>query len=131
MNEDERGEKKMLNKRSFMLVLVVIVMVTVFTGCAKVVSEETFTSSVIIVDVDYDPAITIPMKSGNVTIMQTRPADYDVTVEYAGVEYNVDGASDYRLAKDNVGSSMLAKIVKTRYEDGTVKFRVTELVDAE
>lgn len=117
-------------KKIIMMMFVIVMVVMTMTGCAKVVSEESFEAAVRIVDVDYDPAVVIPMKSGNVTIMQTTPADYDVTVEYGGVEYNIDGAADYRLAKDNVGSSMLAKIVKTRYEDGTVKFRVTELVDA-
>lgn len=120
-----------MNKKMLVMLFVIVMVVMTMTGCAKVVSEESFEAAVRIIDVDYDPAVIVPIKSGNVTIMQTTPADYDVTVEYAGVEYNVDGASDYRLAKDNVGSSMLAKIVKTRYEDGTVKFRVTGLVDAE
>jgi len=117
-------------KKAMFVIFVIVILVMTMTGCAKVVSEETYEAPVRIVDTDYDPPVVRPMKSGSVIIMQTTPADYDVVVEYAGVEYNIDSRDAYNMAKDNVGSTMQATIVKTRYEDGTVTFNVTGLVES-
>ena len=115
-------------KKFFAILIIAITVMTMFTGCAKAVSTEEYNATVTVVDVHYTPMRIVPMKVGNTTIMQTTPADYDVTVEYAGVEYNIDGVSAYNIAKENVGKIVLANIRKTRYDDGTVKFSVDGLV---
>ena len=110
------------------MVMLVVFAIVALAGCSKVVSTETFEAPVRIIDVDYDPAVVIPMKSGSVTIMQTTPADYDVVVEYAGIEYTIDSRDAYKAAENNVGSVMQAVIEKTRYDDGEVVFKVKDLV---
>ena len=115
-------------RKIFAMVVIVVLAMVVMTGCAKVVSEETYEAPVRIIDTDYDPSYITPMKVGKTTTFITHPADYDVTVEYAGVEYVLDSHADYDAAKEKVGSSMQATIIKTRYDDGTTKIQVTGLV---
>lgn len=115
-------------KKYFAIMLVVVTILVMFTGCAKVVSTEEYKATVTVVDVHYTPVRIYPVKVGKVNMMQTIPADYDVTVEYNGVEYDLDSASAYNIAKENVGKIVMANIKKTRYDDGTVKFSVSGLV---
>ena len=114
--------------KKIMMMFVIAIVVVCMTGCSKVVNKETYDAPVRIVDTDYDPSYITPMKVGKVTSFITHPADYDVTVEYGGQEYNIDGKEYYDFAKEKIGSSVQATIVKTKYDDGTTKFEVTGLV---
>ena len=111
------------------LAVSMIGMVCMFTGCAKVVSQEEFTANVMVVDVNFRAQTMTPVKSGQTTIFITNPADYDTIVEYAGVEYEIDTAAAYRVAKNNIGKMVLANIEKTRYDDGDVKIVVKGFVE--
>ena len=114
--------------KKFAFVMAMVLILSALSGCAKVVSTETYEAPVRILSVDYRPAYSTPMKVGKVMSVMTHPADYDVVVEYNGVEYELDSRDSYKAAENNVGSAMQAVIEKVRYEDGDVRFKVLDLV---
>lgn len=106
-----------------------MIMILSLVGCAKLVSTEYENVEVKITDVyykqsytttTYNPALKMPM-------VQSYPAVYRVTIEYNGVEYTISGSDTYNKYKEKVGQTAIGTLEIRTYDDGTVKYDITEL----
>lgn len=118
--------------KKIMVIVLVIVMCISFTGCMRTVVETTeWKDHVMVLDTNYRGPITVPVKIGKVQSFRTYPADYDTTVEYQGVSYELDSKDAYDIAKDYQNKELNAIIRKDTYDDGTSKMSVVGLFEAE
>ena len=102
-------------------------MIFSLTGCAKLVNTECENVEVIIVDKYYREMYMTPVFSGNTLTMITHPAVYRVTVEYNGIEYTIIGSDTYNKYKEKIGQTAIGTLEIRTYDDGTVKYDLTEL----
>ena len=102
-------------------------MIFSLTGCAKLVNTECENVEVIIVDKYYREMYMTPVFSGKTLTMITHPAVYRVTVEYNGVEYMISGSDTYKKYKEKIGQTAIGTLEIRTYDDGTVKYDITEL----
>ena len=96
-------------------------------GCAKLVSTEYKNVEVNIVDEYHRGMYITPVFNGKTTTMITHPAVYRITVEYNGVEYTISGSDTYNKYKEKVGQTVVGTLRIRTYDDGTVKYDITEL----
>lgn len=107
--------------------VVIICLVFLLVGCAKVVNTEYESVEVNIVDIHHRAMWLQPMKAGKVTTFITHPAVYEITVEYNNVEYTIDDQDAYNRYKDKLGQSTIGTLEIRTYDDGTVRYNITEL----
>ena len=112
-------------KKVFLLFLLIFTFC--LCGCAKVVSTETKEVEGVIVDEYHRGMYITPIRAGKTTIMQTHPAVYRITVEYNGVEYDINGSDIYNNYKDMVGQNTIAVLEITTYDNGEIKEKIIEL----
>lgn len=110
-----------------LVVLFLIVMPMILTGCAKLVSTDHETVEVTIVDEHHRNAYLVPMRVGKVTTLRTVPASYHITVEYNGVQYTHSGHATWGQYKDMIGCTIPATLEIYTYDDGTVKHNIIGL----
>ena len=96
-------------------------------GCAKLVNKECENVEVSIVDKYHRGMYMTPVFNGKTTTMITHPAVYRITVEYNGVEYTISGSDTYNKYKEKVGKTTIGTLEIRTYDDGTVKYDITEL----
>lgn len=107
--------------------VVIICLVFLLVGCAKVVNTEYESVEVNIVDIHHRAMWLQPMKAGKVTTFITHPAVYEITVEYNNVEYTIDDQDIYDRYKDKIGQTAIGTLEIRTYDDGTVRYNITEL----
>lgn len=115
-----------LKKRIFLLLLL-IVLVFNFAGCAKCINTEHEYVEVNIVDEYHRGMYVTPIRAGKVSTMVTHPAVYRITVEYNGVKYTITGSNTYYKYKDMVGQTTTGTLEIRTYDDGTVKYNIVSL----
>ena len=96
-------------------------------GCAKLINTEYENVEVNIVDKYHRGMYMTPIRTGKVTTMVTHPAVYRITVEYKGVEYTISGSDTYNKYKGKVGQTATGTLEIRTYDDGTVRYDITEL----
>ena len=98
-------------------------------GCAKLVSTEYENVEVKITDVYYKPSYTITTYDVvlKMPMVQSYPAIYIVTIEYNGIEYTLSDSDTYNKYKEKVGQTAIGILEIHTYDDGTVKYDITEL----
>jgi hypothetical protein len=101
--------------------------VFILSGCAKLLSEEYSTVSVIVVDEHYTPVRIVPVVAGKVRTFVTHPARYLIDVEYNGIEYSISGRDTYSRYKDRIGETTNAQLRTRTYDDETVKYDIISL----
>lgn len=112
---------------ALIVLLVLLPVFTIMAGCAELISTEYETVQVKIVDKYHRGSYLTPMRAGKVTTYITHPAVWRITVEYEGVEYSISGHDTYDRYKDMVGETISATLEIRRYDDGTIKYDITEL----
>lgn len=113
-----------MKRMSFMMIICLIISLT---SCAKLVNTEYENVEVNVVDIHHSAMWLQPIRAGKVTTFVTHPAEYDVTVEYNGVNYTIDDEDTYNRYKDKIGQTTIGTLEIRTYDDGTVKYDVTEL----
>lgn len=120
-----------MNKTHFFRVAIIIaallVAVSSFTACAKVISTKEEMVQVKIVDEYYKAAWNQPVMIGKVMSAIYHPARHVITVEYNGVNYDINDSEAYNLYKSSIGEYTEGLLITTTYDDGTVKYDVTAL----
>ena len=116
-------------KKRILVFSMFMIMILSLVGCAKLVSTEYENVEVKITDVyykqsytttTYNPELKMPM-------VHSYPAVYIVTIEYNGVEYTISGSDTYNKYKEKVGQTAIGTLEIRTYDDGTVKYDITEL----
>lgn len=113
--------------KKFLNVITIICLIILLSGCAKLVNIEHQEVEVTITDEYHRGMYVTPMRVGKVTTMQTHPAVYRITVEYNGIEYTISGSDTYNKYKDKVGEIATGTLEILTYDDGTVRYNITEL----
>lgn len=120
-----------MNKTHFFRVAIIIaallIVVSSLTACAKVISTKEEVVQVKIVDEYYKAAWSQPVMIGKVMSAIYHPAQYIITVEYNGVNYDINDREAYGLYKSSIGEYTEGLLITTTYDDGTVKYDVTAL----
>ena len=108
-------------KRLFAILLAILLVLT-FAGCAEVKEQDSMLVPAILVDTHYKGMWIQPIISGKSVTMVTHPADYDLIFEHEGQRYNLDVDSEtYNTYKNAVGQKFDMELVFTTYTDDTEK----------
>lgn len=113
--------------KKFLSMTVMVCLMFLFVGCAKCISTEYENVEVTIVDEYYRGTYITPMRIGKVTTMQTHPAVYRISVEYDSIEYTISSSETYKKYKDKVGQTVIGTLEIRTYDDGSVRYNITEL----
>lgn len=124
---------KKVNKKSFLLPVVMICIVITLVslgGCNKCVDKQATTVNVTIVNEFYEPQKTYHRYSASLDryVSETRWAEYEITVEYDRVWYSLRDENTYRKYHGKIGEIVKATLVTKKFEDGSVKKNITELI---
>lgn len=109
------------------LIFMLIAVLVVLTGCAKLVNTEYETVDVKITDKYYRSAYMTPVRAGKATTFVTHPAVHRIYIEYKGVEYTISGSTVYHQYKDKIGQTVKGKLKIDTYDDESIKYSITEL----
>lgn len=110
------------------IVASLLIGLSTLTGCTKCIKETTEPVKVKIVNEYYDPGkIRVVGYSGSMPIMKNKPAEYEITVEYDGVDYSFHSESTYRKYHGRVGEMIQGTLVTREYDDGTSKSRIVSI----
>ena len=108
--------------RKLFAILLAILLVLTFAGCAKVKEQNSTLVPAILVDTHHKRAWIQPIISGKSIMMINHPADYDLIFEYEGQRYNLDVDSDiYNTYENAVGQEFDMELVTTVYDDDTIE----------
>lgn len=114
-------------KKRILVFSMFMIMILSLVGCAKLVSTEYKNVEVNIIDEYHKGMYITPVFNGKTITMITHPAVYRITVEYNGVEYTISGSDTYNKYKEKVGQTAIGTLEIRTYDDGTVKYDITEL----
>ena len=108
-------------KRLFAILLVILLVLT-FAGCAEVKEQDSILVPAILVDTHYKSMWLQPVVTGKSVTMIHHPADYDLIFECEGKRYNLDVDSEtYNTYKNAVGQKFDMELVFTSYTDDTTE----------
>ena len=113
--------------KKILSIMMIICLIITLTGCAKLVSTEYENVEVNVVDIYHKAMWLQPMRCGKVTTFITHPARYETIIEYEGIEYTIDDRDTYDRYKDKIGQTAIGTLEILTYDDGTVKYNITEL----
>lgn len=88
------------------------------TGCAKCIKKTTEPVKVKIVNEYYEPERTRVYFSNGRIHTDTEPAEYEITVEYNGVDYSFRSGSVYRKYHGRIGETIWGTLVTKEYDNG-------------
>ena len=98
------------------------------TGCAKCIKKTTEPVKVKIVNEYYNPGqIKVTGYSDGKPIIKNELAEYEITVEYDGVDYSFNSESAYRKYHGRVGEMIQGTLVTREYDDGTSKSQIVSI----
>lgn len=109
------------------LIFMLIAVLVMLTGCAKVINTEYKEVDVKITDTYHRAAYVTPIRAGKVTSLVTHPAVHRTYVEYEGVEYTLNGSGIYGKYKNKIGQTVKGKLKIDTYDDGTVRYDIIEI----
>ena len=115
-------------KRILSILMVVFLAFALF-GCAKCINTEYKDVEVTVVGKYYKDSHTkveynVPLK---MPMTKRVPATYQITVEYDGANYTIDGVDTYNKYKDLVGQTTIGTLEICTYDNGTTRKRITKL----
>lgn len=113
--------------KKILSIAVILLFAIQLLGCAKCISTKYENVQVTVVDEYHAAMSVVPMPTGKVVAMVTKPAVYRITVEYNGVEYSINGKEIYEIYKDMVGKTVNATLEIKYYDDESVRYDIIEL----
>ena len=113
--------------KKFLLFLVFILISFSFTGCSKLINTEYENVEVNITDEMYIAPYTLYYHTGKTIMPISHAAEYNIVVEYKGIEYFFRDKNTYNKYKDRVGETTTGILEICTYDDGTIKYNITEL----
>lgn len=103
----------------------------VMVGCAKEIKTETVKAKAIVKELEYDEAYTttIPVSTDKsvMIVPQYHPAEYEVTVDYKGVDYEVDNEKAYKKVEGKLYKPVDCEFTVKYYDDGTTKTTLNKI----
>jgi hypothetical protein len=113
--------------KSILNIITILCLIFALTGCAKLVNTEYSDVEVTITDSYYRGMYITPVYNGKSFTYITHPATYRITVRYNNVEFDISGSETYDKYKDKIGETAIGVLKICTYDDGTVKYNITEL----
>ena len=114
-------------KNKILAILLLVVMVFSFVGCAECISTEYKDVQVTVVDKYHRSVWVQPIIAGKVRAFITHPEVWEITVEYKNVNYTINDRDTYNKYKDKIGQAVCGELKIETYDDGTVKYDVVSL----
>ena len=116
-------------KRFKFILLTILFMALVLTGCVECISTETSTVNVKVIEQYHkdDGILYCYNVSLKQTMMLPDAAINRITVEYDGVQYSFDDQATYDKYFDKVGKYVKGTLETRKYGDGTIKQRIISL----
>lgn len=122
-----RARNEVIRIKKFMTIMAIVCLAFSLAGCKKLVRTEYEKVEVNIVDEYHRGMYVTPVFNGKTTGMVTHPAVYRITVEYNGIKYTISGSNTYNKYKSKVGQAATGILRIRTYDEGTVKYDITEL----
>ena len=116
-------------KKLLLVVLSTFLLLLLFTSCAELIDTKYENVEVVIVDEYYHEGWLQPVFNGKATVLIPYPDVYKITVEYNGIEYTFEDMETYIKYKGKRGHSAIGVLEIRTYDDGTVKYDITELLE--
>lgn len=114
-------------RKKLLALLMLIVLMFSFVGCAKCINTEYKQVEVTIVDEYHRGMWLQPVRIGKVSSIITHPEICRITVEYNGVKYTINDKDTYDKYKDKVGEIAIAELKINTYDDGSTSSDITSL----
>ena len=110
-------------------IVVLLLVISLLTGCAKCIDVQTSEVEVTITDVYHHSSYTTMQYSAATKTMMphTHPAVYRVTVTYNGADYYFHGAATYKRCKNKLGEQIPAVLETRLYDDGTERYNIVSI----
>ena len=103
------------------IILILLIVTLMFSGCAELVRSETMTVDAVVTDTYHRNAWMQPIRAGKVTTFVRHPAKNCVVVEYEEVTLTINDKDVYDQYKNNIGAIVQCELVMDYYDDGTCK----------
>lgn len=114
--------------KNLKLLPLIILILLVITGCAKVVKTEEEAVKATVVDAYHRSMIVQPytIVINNRLHVQTRviPAVNRITIKYGDVEEDISSQALYNQYKDRIGAEIDAVLITTYFDNDTTKQRL-------
>ncbi len=115
-------------KKAVSILILLFISVFMLTGCAKCIDKKEESVKVKIVNEYYKPEETHLIGIINhVPQFRTDYAEYEITVNYNGVEYSLSDESTYHKYHGRIGQTVSAVLVTKTYDDGEVRQYINRL----
>ena len=109
-------------KKVTTILILLLISAFMLTGCAKCIDKKEESVKVKIVNEYYKPKETRFIGIINhVPQFRTDYAEYEITVDYNGVEYSLSDESTYRKYHGRIGKTVSAVLITKTYDNGNVK----------
>lgn len=110
-------------KKKFISILgVLLVSISTLTGCAKCINKTEETVKVKIVNEYYKPKeVHFVGIVNNVPQYRTDYSEYEITVNYDGVDYSLTDSDTYKKYHGRIGETVQATLITKTYDNGKVK----------
>lgn len=103
------------------IILILLLVTLMFSGCAELVRSETTTVEAVVTDTYHRNAWMQPIRAGKVTTFVRHPAKNCVVVEYEEVTLTINDIDMYEQYKDKIGTTIQCELIVDYYDDGTCK----------
>lgn len=115
--------------KKILRILITLCFVITLIGCAECISTETTEVQVIVKSEYYKPTSSTVMYNPmlKMPMIQSEPEEYEITVEYNGIEYKFTDENTYNRYKDKIGETVIGVLETRKYDDGTIKNKIIEI----
>ncbi len=111
-----------MKKKVLSILGVLLISISTLTGCAKCIDKTEELVKVEVINEYYKPEATrLVTIINNVPQFHTDPAEYEITVNYDGIEYTVTGSDTYKKYHGRIGETVQATLITKTYDNGKVK----------
>ena len=102
------------------IAMIICIICTAFTSCAKVIKTEERTVNAVITDTYHKDKWLQPVFNGKTTTLITHSEKNYVYIEYDGVKETINSKEAYELYKDSIGKEIPVTLRLTYYDDGNI-----------
>ena len=111
-----------MKKKVLSILGVLLISISTLTGCAKCIDKTEELVKVEVINEYYKPEAThLVTIINNVPQFHTDPAEYEITVNYDGIEYTVTGSDTYKKYHGRICETVQATLITKTYDNGKVK----------